>query len=347
MAETSKQGGGTARIVERKLAAIARPAMHASDIAIAAMLIAGIPLSALLPDSAIKALCRVFARIVPSGFRQDANEAQIAAGAGLGRDAAREILARQAEARLEALGFFLKSCLRPGALKLDVEGTEHVETALKGGKGAVVWIADFVFGSEGGREAFYKIGRPLSHMSRPEHGFSDSTFGVNVLNRVRLWAENRFLHERIIYRREAPSIALGRMKARLAENGLVSILACAYEGRNLVEADFLKGKARLAGGGPGLAASSGCPVLPVYIVPNPAPPHFKAIIGAPLDLAGASREDAVLAATKDFLKRMEPHVLAHPHLWRGWPGLASAEAAQPKAASAAPAAARLASQPKA
>jgi lauroyl/myristoyl acyltransferase len=201
------------------------------------------------------------------------------------------------------------------------EGGEHLDAALAHGRGAVLWIADLVFANDIPKIALARRGIRASHLSRPEHGFSATRFGLRWLNPLRQDFELRYLRERIVYDRNDPNAAGETMRARLAENGVVSILACAQEGRAFIEADFLGARLRMAGGAPRLAYESGSALLPVFTMPAWQSHGFCVTVGPPLALDGANRKEAAAAATADFLERLEPLVCARPHLWRGWPSL--------------------------
>jgi lauroyl/myristoyl acyltransferase len=315
-----------AEILKRHASLGKRPAFLASDVAVTVLLALSVPVLTVLPERAINPMVKMLSRILPATLRQHASPAVIGRTLGVTEADAQAVFRDQLEARLQSIFWFMRYMVRGRKLDLQVDGAEQIDRALAQGKGVIVWIADLVFCSESVRQALHLIGHPSAHMSRPEHGFSQTGFGVKVLNPIRTNAENKFLQQRITFDRNAPAAAIHKMNARLKENGVVSLVACADEGKAMIEAGFLGGRTMLAAGGPRLAFTSGCPILPAFAVPSDDPPDFKVVIGAPLAMTSKKRDEALLEAANDFLSRLEPYVRAYPHLWRGWPSLAEAEA---------------------
>ncbi|WP_162914305.1 hypothetical protein [Taklimakanibacter lacteus] len=319
---TPGAGGGDACIVTRTLPDRPRSLIDMADLLALGALAVGTPIASILSDKQLGALASNLTRFLPPGFRQEAKLDTFVKLGGMSRDEAVTLRDRQLEQRLTSLVFFLKQLGGRPAYKATVEGQENVAEALAHGRGAVIWIADFVFASEITRQAFHSVGHPLTHMIRPEHGLSSTRFGLRYLNPIHARVEMPYLRERIVFDRNDPQKARHRLEQCLAENGLISILACAYEGRKLVYCPFLRGRLALAAGAPALAFKMRCPILPVFALPSPRAPNFVVTIGKPLSMSATDRDTALLQATSDFVQRLAPYVNAYPHLWRGWPSLA-------------------------
>jgi lauroyl/myristoyl acyltransferase len=213
---------------------------------------------------------------------------------------------------------------RPGGWrpKIEVKGREHLDAALAEGKGAVLWVAHFIFAANVAKVGLAELGFRVSHLSRPDHGFSSTRFGLKVLNPVRAAFEDRYLVERIVFDRAHPAPALLRARKTVAAGGTVSFTAGAWEGSTLAEAPFLGSRITLAMGPVWLARASGAPLLPVFAWRTDAADRFEVEIGAPIEAPASAPEDAAMAAaTAEFLRRLEPRVLARPSQWRGWSAL--------------------------
>ncbi|CAN5137809.1 hypothetical protein BH10PSE7_BH10PSE7_40330 [soil metagenome] len=326
--KTAKDALAGAAIVVRDQKQIMRAPFSGGDV-MAMALLASTPLWAAMPDALLRSLCRLLSWVLPREWHQDTDAATIEELGGFSAAEVRVILRRQLEFRMLSLGMFLKDLVWKRGYEIEVEGAGRVEAALANGRGAVLWLADFVFGSDVARQGLYRIGHPTGHMSRPEHGFSQSAFGVRYLNPIRVRAEDVYVDERIVFQRDRPAAALSIMSDRLRKNGLVSILACAYEGRSVAETDLFHGKLKLATGGPRLAFKERCPILPVFIAPAPEPPYFTVTIGEPLRMTSAAKDVAILEAVKDFVEQLKPRIEAAPHLWRGWSSLVAKDSATP------------------
>lgn len=309
-----------ARIVTRAIPPVDRQLIGLGDL-LALSVLAATPVASMLPARRLRSAAVRMAGLLPAGFRQEAALETFVALGGLSRDQADALRRRQLAQKLTSLAFFIKQLGGNPVYEIAVEGREHVTEALAGGRGAVIWIADFVFASEVARQAFHALGHPLTHVLRPEHGFSSTRFGVGCLNPVHMKVGRRHVREFVVFDRDRPDDTRRRLERRLGENGLISLLACAYEGRTLVRAPFLSGGLHLAVGAPALAFKMDCPILPVFIRPSPVAPHFTASIGRPLMMSGTDRHSAILQATEDFVSRLAPRVEAHPELWRGWSSL--------------------------
>jgi lauroyl/myristoyl acyltransferase len=308
------------RIVTRAAPAVDRQLFGLADL-LALGVLAATPVATLLPARQLRTAAVRLAELLPAGFRQEASLENFVALGGLSRDEAALLRRRQLAQKLTSLAFFLKQLGGSPVYDIAIEGREHVAEALAGGHGAVIWIADFVFASEVVRHAFHVLGHPLTHVIRPEHGFSSTRFGVRCLNPVHLKVGRRHVREFVVFDRDRPDETRRRLEQRLGENGLISLLACAYEGRTLARTPFMRGKLQLATGAPALAFKRGCPILPVFMRPSPEAPHFTVSIGRPLTMSGTDRRAAILEATEDFVARLAPCVEAHPELWRGWSSL--------------------------
>lgn len=309
-----------ARIVTRAAPTVDRQLFGLADL-LALGVLAATPVASLLPVRQLRAAALRLAELLPAGFRQEASLETFVALGGLSRDEAAALRRRQLAQKLTSLAFFIKQLGGSPVYEIAVEGREHVAEALAGGRGAVIWIADFVFASEVARQAFHGLGQPLTHVIRPEHGFSSTRFGVSCLNPVHMKVGRRHVREFVVFDRDKPDDTRRRLEQRLGENGLISLLACAYEGRTLIRTPFMRGKLQLATGALALAFKMGCPILPVFTRPSPEAPHFTVSIGRPLMMSGTDRLSAIMEGTEDFVARLGPCVEAHPELWRGWPSL--------------------------
>ena len=105
---------------------------------------------------------------------------------------------------------------RPGGWspQITVTGTEHLHVALAAGRGAVLWVAPFVFAPLVAKRGLHQAGFSVHHLSRPSHGFSSTRLGMAVLNPIRTRIEDRYLAERITIPRSGETTAAIRTLAR-------------------------------------------------------------------------------------------------------------------------------------
>lgn len=202
---------------------------------------------------------------------------------------------------------------------IKLEGLEHIDEALASGTGCILWVAHFVFAPNVVKAGLFQAGRAVTHLSRLEHGFSATRFGIRVLNPVRSAYEDRLLAGRIEFERARPAHALIRVRRKLLNGEIVSLTSGAWEGGTLVDASLGEGRTKLAVGPVWLARATGARLLPVFAVRTGRPDEYVVEIGNPVDVsASASSDVSYLAAVPEFLRLQEAWIRRYPEQWRGW-----------------------------
>lgn len=275
----------------------------------------------ILPDRFWSAAWRAKAHFPgPTGPGVRRNTRTIATALGDVSQSEAQRIARDLRAAIKELKTQSLKGWRPGGWRpaIALEGEEHLKRAVEAGKGAILWIAPFVFYSGASKIALREKGYLVSHLSSTVHGFSGSQYGIQFLNRIQCVPEDRNIKERIVFDRDAPSTAMRRLLRALKAGEVVSIAAASTEGLEMVETPFLGGRTPVAVGAPRLAGLTGAPVLPMFVV-REKNGVFRVVIEPPiaLDPKQSSDERCVAAAT-EFFRRLEPYVRKHPEQWRGW-----------------------------
>lgn len=198
-----------------------------------------------------------------------------------------------------------------------IEGAAFLDNALEGKRGGVLWVAHFNFSSLVTKMALHAHGYQASHLSRPEHGFSKSAFGLKWLNPIRQRVEDRFISKRIVIDRTNPGGAMLKATKVLRQNGLVSITAGAWEGIALRHGKIFGGNFKLATGAPALALLTGAPLHPVVTVRDGA--GYRVYIAESISLREQrGRDDALQVAVERFFHTTEPFVRQYPEQWSSW-----------------------------
>jgi lauroyl/myristoyl acyltransferase len=208
--------------------------------------------------------------------------------------------------------------IRPGRYwrpAIHLEGLENLAAALGRGTGAILWISDFAHRLLIVPLALRQAGFAPVHLSRPEHGFSVSPFGVRYLNPLWLAVEDRFLAGRVVIENNDASTALETLRNRLADNQVVSI-AVAETGRRTLDAEFLHGRLRVATGPFHLARTTRAPLLPIFAVRNENG-TYEVSIGQALDVDDTA-DPPYSTAARAYAAMLEPFVQKHPDQWNGW-----------------------------
>jgi lauroyl/myristoyl acyltransferase len=221
----------------------------------------------------------------------------------------------------ERLQLFAQHSPLPRRIPSTLEGREHLDEALAGGKGALLWVVPTIYASIAGRAAFWQAGFRIAHLSRTDHGFSDTRFGEAFLNPLRTQVERRFLADRVIIEPGRTGDALAELTRRLAANGLVSITV-GDRARHTVSAPFLAGRMNVATRPVEMARDSGARLLPVITIAR-NDGTFMTEIGTTLPTQDSGEAIAALA------RFMEPRASAYPEQFAGLPFLSAAPSFRP------------------
>jgi lauroyl/myristoyl acyltransferase len=232
------------------------------------------------------------------------------------KEIAAEVVANQYELRLQVLRCYRPAGWRPSIV---VTGREHLERAMEGGRGAVLWVSHFVFHGLVFEMGMKDCGYELIHVSRLEHGFSKTKYGMAVLNPVRTFIENKYLGKRIILndksRLEFARDVLGYLRA----NELVSMTVGAWEGKQVMTVPLFGHRYQVATGAVTAAARAGAPLLPVFPVWEHEERCFRVAMEPPLPVAGhAVKSEMLESASKAYAGLLEPYIWKYPGQWRGW-----------------------------
>ena len=158
-----------------------------------------------------------------------------------------------------------------------------------------MWVAHFSFNALATKKAFAAAGFAVSHISRPEHGFSKSRFGIAVFNPMRSRTELRYIKSRIVIDRIKPAAATLRAQKLLAKNQIVSITAGAWEGARIATVDVGSCQLDLATGAPGLAGLTGAGPSPVFTVRDDDTGRIKVVVDQPIPCRSRRRAKRRLA----------------------------------------------------
>ena len=201
----------------------------------------------------------------------------------------------------------------------EISGLNHFEEARNTKKGVILWIDHFVFNGLLPKKFLAQSGYPFSHLSRPEHGFSKTEFGVRFLNPLRAYVEDRYLQRRVLIERGAEARSV-RILSRLLKRGeIVSITAGAWEGRRIAKTKLLGCQYSLATGAPAIAHSTGSFLIPVAVFRLEDSSAFRIDLGTPILLHSAeTKSDAINDAMEAYAEHLEPLIKAYPGQWRGW-----------------------------
>ncbi|TIQ36384.1 MAG: hypothetical protein E5X48_09365 [Mesorhizobium sp.] len=195
-----------------------------------------------------------------------------------------------------------------------LEGLDGLREALQRGRGAIVWCDQFIAQTIMGKRALFEAGIEAHQVSVTFHGFSESKFGLHVINRPLVEVENRFLKSRIVFERADAYQVTARIQKTLRQNGVVLMTNTIHAGSTFTEiAMGVHGWTHLASAPANFAARAGAALFAMStleIVPFReyraiVSPELKpdAIPATPLPAKDVTAKNLVLQAGYILLKR--------------------------------------------
>jgi hypothetical protein len=307
-------------ITRRNLPPIDRERISAADVKLTVLLPLLFAISWLVPERHWQRICEALA-----GARGGAAEEPVERGvrlSGLGPGLA--VPAGDLSHALSTHRFlsylqYLRD-YRPGGWRCAavIEGADALRAAQAENRGVILWVAHFVYNGLPLKKALCEAGFRVFHMSRPEHGFSTTAYGVAVLNPLRSRIEERYLARRIMIKRGAEHVALREAHRLIGDGSIVSITAGHWEGRQVARVPVGAAALPVSTGAPSLAHATGARLLPVFIS-RADDGSFRLRIGAALACdPHLPRNEAVAAAMEDFAQQLQTEISRSPGQWRGW-----------------------------
>lgn len=147
-----------------------------------------------------------------------------------------------------------------------IDGLEHVNSAQASGRGVVFWIIRTIYAPLAGKLALRRSGLAVHYLSRFNHPFTDSRFGVHLLNPLACVPETRLSASRIVIGRDQrPTIAIRVLERHLRAREIVAITTGA-DADKPATIPCLDGWLRIGTVAPRLAARTGAALLPIVTV---------------------------------------------------------------------------------
>ncbi|HXV26308.1 MAG TPA: hypothetical protein VED46_18905 [Alphaproteobacteria bacterium] len=238
---------------------------------------------------------------------------------------------------------------RPGGWrpKITVDGHEHIDAALARGCGVILWTPPFCFNEFISKIGLREAGFRLTHVVIPTHGWSNTHFGVRVLNPQWTRIEKRYLERQIVisdgnwgqaksdprphgihlFSATRPSISrdtvpvsfsLSAIRQVLRGNGVVLIAARKGAARRPATIRLLNARFPLGLGPAVLAYDCGAALIPVYTL-RESVDSYRVVVDPALPIRrDLARYEAALDAAQKLAARLEHHIRAHPGQWNWW-----------------------------
>jgi oxalate---CoA ligase len=295
-----------------------RSLLSGSDVFGSLTLLGLAPIAWFLPRVAWSRVCTVIARahILTRGSHAGAIDAALEE---LGVD----LTSRELERRFLSAVYEDIVCTLREQLPVDWQpsirliGEEHLRAARAAGRGAILWTCPSPFGGLVAKKALKAAGFDLVNLRSTIHPYSNTCFGMNVLNPLRTRVEGRYLHSTVALRDGEGLAGFQELRRNLAVNAVVTIAANAQEGVPY-ELPFLGGTLGLSLGAPMLAVLHEAPLLPVFTGRDESG-AFEVVVGQCIQVAPrGSLGETARALAQEYTGALTEHLRRNPTAWRGW-----------------------------
>lgn len=226
-----------------------------------------------------------------------------------------ELAERYYTRRVEEIWGLWRSLHRSGwDVHTSVEGLEHVEAGLAGGKGVILWATEFC-GFLVDKIALQRAGHPLVQLTA-DHGasFPATWVGLHLQSPFYARTEVRHVLDRVVI---PPDGSLGYMRAlfqHLEKNRCVWIAGERNSRRRSVAVPLFGRRLGFATGAPALAHRQGSTLLPMHAEWE-GPNRYRLVIHEAIALPAESRRDFVVEALGQFVRLLQAQVRARPEDW--------------------------------
>jgi oxalate---CoA ligase len=295
-----------------------RPLLSLSDVLGSLTFLGLAPVAWFLPRAAWSRVCAAIARahILTRGSHARAIDTALE---GLGV----ALTSRELERRFLSAAYQDVVCTLREQLPFDrlpsirLIGEEHVRAARVAGRGAILWSCPSPFGGLIAKKALKVAGIELVNLRSTIHPYSNTWFGMNVLNPIRTRVEDRYLLGTVALRDGEGLAGLQELRRHLDANAVITIAANAQEGVPY-RLPFLGGSLGLSLGAPMLAVLHDAPLLPVFTSREESG-AFEVVVGSRLQATprGDPGETA-RALAQEYAGALAGHLRRHPAAWRGW-----------------------------
>ncbi len=298
--------------IERK-----RPVIDAADLRNTIIFIVLFAIAGLLPTRWWAPACRFIAGLhltirgsQPAHLKRAITALELAMGT---REFERQSLADTYEEIVYSFRDRLPGGWQP---KLRLHGLEHLNAALEGGQGAVLWTVPVTRGELSLKRALQDAGHSSVFLRSDIHPYSGTIFGRRFLNPLRTRVEDRYMQDHVSLVDGEETQAVYELVDHLNNNAVVGV-AGIHGGKRPLQVPFLGGTLNLALGAPSLASICGAPLLSVWVVTS-AEDEFDIWIKPPLQSSDDNKGLSAETMALEYVEILRSFLAEHPTAWRGW-----------------------------
>lgn len=199
---------------------------------------------------------------------------------------------------------------------IELAGRHNLDKAQAKGRGAILWMMPLKFTEIISLAVLARSNYPVSVLSRPTHGISNTMF-TGLLNRLTPVHFKNNGVERLMIEGNG-QIVLDQARQRLHDNKVLTITTGPQSDRPATMHVFGR-PVPMATGPARLAMATGAALLPVYSIRH-GNSGYRTVIEEPLRAADDQADTPdLLAVMTRFVSLFEQCLREHPTEWCGWP----------------------------
>jgi lauroyl/myristoyl acyltransferase len=210
--------------------------------------------------------------------------------------------------------------------QLDLRGVEHLQRALKDGRGVILWESSYFGRRILGKQILHEHGYAIHQVHAANHllgGFMPSTSSAtwirdHVFKPFLEKSEKQFVSE-IIYLPESDSLTFTRVLLnQLKQNGIVCMPGGGMYARKFISTKFLGQPISFSTGIISLAKISGAPLLPMFCILE-RDGKTRLIIERPISIeSNVGRERGIENGVNQYISLLESYIKKYPEQYRNW-----------------------------
>jgi len=213
---------------------------------------------------------------------------------------------------------------REALKRIDIQGMEHLQKALKNGKGVILWESSHFGARIAAKNILNAKGFSIHQVHSREHigkfSLGDDTIWVisHLIKPFFEWCENQFV-AKIIYLPATDSLKFTRdFLNLLKQNAVLCISGDAGLAQKRISLKFLHVTRLFATGMVSLAKISGAPILPMFCVQEKNG-RMRLIIESPIDVGkGVDRDSGLENSIAQYRNLLESYVREYPEMYQSW-----------------------------
>jgi lauroyl/myristoyl acyltransferase len=238
----------------------------------------------------------------------------------------RQIVGDSFHEHVQEMLWFTPSAAERSVLRTtELHGLEHLQSALRDGRGVILWESNGFGRRDMLKRILYEKGFPVHQVHAENHlidrgglGDSPTWLGHSVIRPYFNAYEQHFVADIVDVPRSSSLAFTRALSSLLQENRILCAAGDAHYGRKLIPLNFLGQIDLFSPGMVSLAKLSGAPLLPTFCVYD-RESGVHVAIEPPIRIdSAADREEGLADGVAQYLSLLESYIKKYPGKYRLW-----------------------------